>query len=632
MKQESKGIKFMNFNTVKRFGQLAILSVLLSPMSQAQDYKIEHLEPLSWWSNMQSNKLQIMVHGKNISDLTPIISDESIRIVEVKNSENKNYLFIDLLLSENLQAGNYAIDFYKAKTKVFTHQYTINQRNQKSAAQESYSAKDVIYLITPDRFANGDTANDSIATLKEKHDRTKKGGRHGGDIQGIIDQLAYLQEMGFTQIWTMPMVENDMADHSYHGYSSTDFYQIDPRFGSNALYRELSNKAQTHGIGVIKDVVLNHIGSNHWWMNDLPTSNWLNYQNSEFTGTQHRRESLHDPHATQKDKNLFSDGWFVPTMPDLNQKNPLVSTYLIQNTLWWIEYANLSGLRVDTYSYSDKDFLSAWTKRVTDEYPNINIVGEEWATNPAIVSYWQRGKKTHDNYQSYLPSVMDFPLQEAIVAGLTHQENWNTGFNELYQALANDFQYADPYNLVTFTDNHDMSRIYTQLNEDFALFKMAMGYLLTTRGIPQVYYGTEVLLANPDSTDHGIIRTDFPGGWTGDSSNAFKGLGLSKHQREAQSYIKSLLQWRKNAQAIHHGKLTHFAPKNGVYVYFRNYQDEKIMVVLNKNKQATNIDPNDYAELIQSSKHAKDVLTDKRFSLTKPISVSAQSANIWQLD
>ena len=622
----------MNFKIIKLFLQLAILSILLSPMSQAQYYKIEHLEPMSWWNNMQSNKLQLMVHGKNISDLTPKISDESIRIVEVKKIVNKNYLFIDLQLSDNLKAGSYAIDFYKAKTKVFTHQYAINQRNQKSAAQESYSAKDVIYLITPDRFSNGDTANDSIATLKEKHHRTKKGGRHGGDIQGIINQLAYLQEMGFTQIWTMPMVENDMENHSYHGYSATDFYQIDPRFGSNKLYRELSDKALDHSIGLIKDVVLNHIGSNHWWMNDLPMNNWLNYQNSEFTGTQHRRESLHDPHATQKDKNLFSDGWFVPTMPDLNQKNTFVSNYLIQNTLWWIEYANLSGLRVDTYSYSDKDFLSAWTKRITDEYPNINIVGEEWTTNPALVSYWQRGKKTHDNYQSHLPSLMDFPLQDAIVQSFTNDESWNTGLNQLYQSIANDFQYADPYNLVTFADNHDMSRIYTQLNEDFALFKMAMGYLLTTRGIPQVYYGTEVLLANPDSADHGIIRADFPGGWANDSRNAFTGTELTKNQREAQNYIKSLLQWRKSSKAIHHGKLTHFAPKDGVYVYFRTYEDEKIMVILNKNKQETIINPTQFAELIQSDKQAKNVLTGQMFSLEKTISVNEQSTTIWKID
>jgi neopullulanase len=622
----------MKYITLKRLGQLALFSMMLSPASHPQDYKIEHLEPMSWWNNMQSNKLQIMVHGKNISELTPKISHKSIHLEAVNKVANTNYLFIDLLLDDHLKPGSYAIDFYKEDTKVFTHQYVINQRNQQSAAHTSYSAKDVIYLITTDRFANGDITNDSVTSLKEPHDRSKKGGRHGGDIQGIINQLGYLQDMGLTQIWTMPMVENDMADHSYHGYSSTDFYQIDPRFGSNELYKKLSDKAQDHDIGLIKDVVLNHIGSNHWWMNDLPTNDWLNYQNSEFTGTQHRRESLHDPHSTSKDKNLFSDGWFVPTMPDLNQKNTLVSNYLIQNTLWWIEYANLSGLRVDTYSYSDKDFLTAWTKRITQEYPNINIVGEEWATNPAIVSYWQRGKKTHDNYQSYLPSLMDFPLQEAIVAGLKNKENWNTGLNELYQALANDFQYADPYNLVTFTDNHDMSRIYTQLGEDFALFKIAMGYLLTTRGIPQVYYGTEVLLANPDSTDHGIIRTDFPGGWAGDNINAFNGAGLSKNQREAQMYIKSLLQWRKNAKAIHHGKLAHFAPKDGVYVYFRTYEDEKIMVILNKNTQETIIDPTQYAELIQSAKQAKDVLTDTMFSLTKPISVKGQSANIWQIN
>ncbi|MDO6445357.1 glycoside hydrolase family 13 protein [Colwellia sp. 1_MG-2023] len=605
--------------------------MLLCPTIQAQAYKIEHLEPISWWNNMQSNSLQIMVHGKNISNLTPRIQHDSLRIDGIKKVENSNYLFIDLTLSENLKPGKYAIDFYQDNVKVLTHQYDILSRNKLSAAETSFTAKDVIYLITTDRFSNGDKSNDSVETLIEKADRSKKGGRHGGDIQGIINQLAYLQDMGFTQIWTMPMVENDMADHSYHGYSATDFYQIDPRFGSNELYQKLANQAQAHGIGLIKDVVLNHIGANHWWMKDLPTSDWLNYQNSDFTGTQHRRESLHDPHASQHDKTLFADGWFVPTMPDLNQRNELLSNYLIQNTLWWIEYANLSGLRVDTYSYSDKAFLSTWTKRITEEYPNINIVGEEWATNPAIVSYWQRGKKTHDGYQSYLPSVMDFPLQAAIVAGLTHQENWNTGLNELYQAIANDFQYADPYNLVTFTDNHDMSRIYTQLNEDLSLFKMAMGYLLTSRGIPQVYYGTEVLLANPTSTDHGIIRSDFPGGWQGDKHNAFQGLGLTNQQTEAQSYIRSLLNWRKNAKAIHHGKLTHFAPKNGVYVYFREYQNEKIMVVLNKNKQQVPLNPMDYNEVIQLNKQAINVLTGESLLLTNPVSIPSQSISIWQI-
>lgn len=622
----------MNYKTILSFNKWIFIPLMFVGNAYATDYKIDHLEPLSWWNNMQSNKLQLMVHGKNISELTPKISHADINILKINKVKSENYLFIDLQLGSNLKAGNYAIDFYKGNTKVLTHQYSINERNKDSSANTSYSAKDVIYLITTDRFANGDSKNDSNTLLKEKHDRSKKGGRHGGDIQGIIDQLDYLQGMGFTQIWTMPMVENDMADHSYHGYSSTDFYQIDPRFGSNKLYRDLSIKAKDYDIGIIKDVVLNHIGSNHWWMNDLPTNDWLNYQNNSFTGTQHRRESLHDPHATNKDKNIFSDGWFVPTMPDLNQKNTFVSNYLIQNTLWWIEYANLSGLRVDTYSYSDKDFLTAWTKRITTEFPNINIVGEEWATNPAIVSYWQRGKKTHDNYQSYLPSLMDFPLQEAIIAGLINKENWNTGLNQLYQALANDFQYADPYNLVTFTDNHDMSRIYTQLNEDFSLYKMAMAYLFTTRGIPQVFYGTEVLLANPDTTDHGIIRTDFPGGWANDKSNGFTGKGLSSKQLEAQAYIKSLLQWRKNAKAIHHGKLIHFAPKDGVYVYFRTYQDETIMVVMNKNEQSTSLNTKQYAELIQQKQTAKDVITGKEFSLAKPISISGKSVSIWHLN
>lgn len=624
-----------------KFTILSILSTFLlfvsclSPLVSAQTYKIEHLEPLSWWDKMQSNELQVMIHGKEIGDLTPKISHPDITLKKVHQVSSNNYLFLDVILSTSLKAGVYAIDFYKNQQKVLTYQYPILKRNKHSSADESYNASDAIYLITPDRFANGDSDNDDIKTLRERPDRSKKGGRHGGDIQGIIDHLDYLQSMGFTQLWLNPLDLNDQSDHSYHGYSSADFYQVDPRFGSNSLYQKLSIEAQHRGIGIIKDVVLNHIGNNHWWMNDLPTENWLNFQNKAFTGTQHKRESLHDPHATEQDKKLFSDGWFVPTMPDLNQRNEFVSKYLIQNTLWWIEYANLSGLRVDTYSYSDKDFLTRWTKRITDEYPNINIVGEEWTTNPALVSYWQRGKKTHDNYQSYLPSVMDFPLQEAIVNGLKNEESWNTGLNQLYQVIANDFQYADPYHLVTFNDNHDMSRIYTQLNEDLDLYKIAMGYLLTTRGIPQIFYGTEVLLASPDTTDHGIIRTDFPGGWPNDKTNAFTGEALSADQREAQSYLKKLLTWRKSAEAIHEGKLLHYAPKAGVYVYFRlldqeNHQ-ENVMVIINKNNHSTHLQLNDYAEGLQDANHSTDVLTDEKITLSASLIIKEKSIQILQL-
>ena len=611
---------------------MSLFIVIFSGSLQAKNYTIDHLEPLSWWNKMQSNKLQLMIHGQDISALTPKITHPDITIVNVNKVTNGNYLFLDLQLADTIKAGEYEIAFYRKNTKVLSHNYLINDRNKTSAAATSFNGKDVIYLLTPDRFANGDVSNDNNKVLKEQSNRTKKGGRHGGDIQGIINNLSYLKEMGFTQIWPNPMIENNQANYSYHGYSATDFYKIDARFGSNELFKTLSKQAQLQGLGLIKDVVLNHIGDQHWWLKDLPTNDWLNFQDKTYTGTHHKRESLHDPHATEKDKTLFSDGWFVPSMPDLNQRNKYLSTYLIQNTLWWIEYANLSGLRVDTYSYPDKDFLTDWTKRITDEYPNINIVGEEWTTNPAHVAYWQRGKKTHDNYVSYLPSVMDFPLQASLINGLKNKDSWSNGLIQLYQAIANDFQYADPYNLVTFADNHDMSRIYTQLDEDFALYKMAMSYLLTTRGIPQVFYGTEILMSNAGTEDHGVIRTDFPGGWLGDTSNAFTGKGLTAKQLTAQQYMKKLLNWRKTSKAIHQGKLTHFAPNNGIYVYFRTFETETVMIVMNKNKEDTLINTNDYQSLINDNIFATDVMTNESFSLNQPILLEKQSVKIWQLN
>jgi glycosidase len=621
----------MNKSALLFINILLLIVISIAGNLQAKEYDIDHLEPLSWWNKMQSNKLQLLIHGKDINELTPKIHHPDIRIMSVNKVVNSNYIFLDLQLADSLEAGDYEISFYLENTKVLSNSYQIKDRNKTSAAATSFSGKDVIYLLTPDRFANSDLGNDNVKRLTEQSDRTSKGGRHGGDIQGIIDNLGYIEEMGFTQIWPNPMIENNQSNYSYHGYSATDFYKIDERFGSNELYQTLSKSAQLHGLGLIKDVVLNHIGDKHWWLKDLPTNDWLNFQNKPYTGTHHKRESLHDPHATEIDKELFSDGWFVPSMPDLNQRNKYLSTYLIQNTLWWIEYANLSGVRVDTYSYPDKDFLTDWTKRITDEYPNINIVGEEWTTNPAHVAYWQRGKKTHDNYVSYLPSVMDFPLQASLINGLKNEDTWSSGLIQLYQAIANDFQYADPYNLVTFADNHDMSRIYTQLDEDFELYKMAMSYLLTTRGIPQVFYGTEILMSNLGTDDHGVIRTDFPGGWSGDKSNAFTGKGLTSEQLSAQKFIKKLLNWRKTSKAIHQGTLIHFAPKEGVYVYFRNFEDETIMVVMNKNKEDFMLNPKYYDSMIKDNNLATDVISQKSFSLNKPISIEKQSVKIWHL-
>lgn len=592
--------------------------------------KIEHLEPAFWWVGMKHDQVQIMVHGQDLGKTQPYIDFAGVKIESVEHTDNPNYLFINLRIDSDAKAGVFDIQFKSQGSTVLVYPYELKARRADSAQRQGFSAKDVIYLITPDRFANGNPNNDAVASLKEQPNRKYKGGRHGGDIQGVIDNLGYIKDMGFTQIWPMPLVQNDMQQYSYHGYSATDFYQIDGRFGSNELYLTLSEEAGKRGIGIIQDVVLNHIGSEHWWMRDKPSSDWINHQ-GVFVATSHMREVLHDPHGTQEDKIEFNDGWFVPTMPDLNQRQPLLAKYLIQNAIWWIEYANLSGLRVDTYSYSDMDFLSQWTQRIMAEYPNLNIVGEEWSVSPAIVAFWQKDSPRYSDYQSWLPSVMDFPLQVKLVNALKLKESWATGLRELYEAVASDFLYGDPYNLVVFADNHDMSRIYSQLDEDTDLMKMAMSYILTTRGIPQIFYGTEILMANRGTDDHGIIRTDFPGGWPQDKVNAFTGKGLTKAQKDMQAFMRKLLNWRKSSQAITNGKMTHFSPQDGIYVYFRHTDEQKVMVILNKNASAKDLDLSRFTPLLGDYTAGIDVISDTEISLNKNINVSAKHAYILQL-
>ncbi|WJG07887.1 glycoside hydrolase family 13 protein [Aliiglaciecola sp. LCG003] len=607
---------------------LALLVLSYCQVSQA--ITIQHLEPAFWWTGMSDSSLQLMVHGDNIAETTPQISYPGVQITSMEKTDNANYLFINLQLSKSVQAGNFDIVFNQQKSEVARFDYELKPRKQNSAKRLGFSAKDVIYLITPDRFSNGDPDNDTVVGLKEGVNREQKGGRHGGDLQGIINHLDYIEEMGFSQIWTMPIMQNDMHGYSYHGYSTTDYYQVDPRLGSNQLYLSLSEQAASRGIGLIQDVILNHIGSEHWWMKDLPSKDWIN-NNAKFTPTTHMREVLHDPHAAEADKRGFNDGWFVPTMPDLNQRNPLVAKYLIQNAIWWIEYAQLSGLRVDTYSYSDMAFLSQWTQRIMQEYPNLNIVGEEWSVNPAIVAFWQHGSKRHSDYQSWLPSVMDFPTQQKLINGLTHEEKWGSGLIELYESLTNDYLYGDPYNLLVFADNHDMSRIFTQLDEDEQLYYMAISYLLTTRGIPQIFYGTEILMSHSGSEDHGVIRSDFPGGWPQDEANAFSGVGLTTKQQRAQTYLKKLLNWRKTNPAVTQGKLTHYAPQNGLYVYFRHFKDSKVMVILNKNPEVTELKLARFTEMLQHHQWAKNIMTDLKLPLKQSLNVPAKSASVLEL-
>ena len=617
---------------IRYFLSLVILSILpFIGLTQ----KIEHMEPPFWWAGMVNPELQLMAYGQNIGELRVSIEDyEGVKLKTVTTLENPNYLVIDLVLSPDVKPGSFDINFNDGKKTITTYEYTLNQRREGSAMRQGFNTSDVMYLITPDRFANGNPDNDEIAGMKEKPNRKFKGGRHGGDIKGILDNLDYIKEMGFTAIWVNPVLENDMPQYSYHGYSTTDFYKVDSRFGSNEEYQELSKKASEMGIKMIMDMIVNHNGSEHWWMKDLPMSDWVNFQDEflkdEYKITSHSKATIQDPYVSEKDLKDFVEGWFVTTMPDLNQNNPYMAKYLIQNAIWWVEYADLAGIRMDTYPYPGKEYMSEWTCALMAEYPNFNIVGEEWHLNPAIVAHWQKGKENPNGHTSCLPSLMDFPLQFSVTEGLNEKETSFSGLVKTYEMLANDFLYADPMNLVVFPDNHDMMRFYSQVNEDVDLFKLGITYFLTVRGIPQIYYGTEILMASDG--DHGIVRSDFPGGWAGDKVNGFTGEGLTNEQKEAQLFFKILLNWRKGNEVVHNGKLMHFRPQDGVYVIFRYNENGKVMVILNKSNKEVELDTARFGEVLGDASKGREILTGKAVSLSGSFKVPGMTPMVIEVE
>lgn len=605
---------------IRKFLPMFFLVIFLmhQPLFTQTPNNLLRVEPPFWWVGMKHAHLQLQIHGENISELAPSISYPGVTLGKIEKVENPNYLFLDLHFSKDVKPGVFPIELHRENELVLSYDYQLKERKPHSAKRRGFSNKDIIYLITPDRFANGDPGNDTIPGMRENLDRSNKAGRHGGDIQGIIDHLHYIADMGFTAIWLNPVLENNMAKYSYHGYSTTDFYKVDPHFGTNQDYQRLSREARKRNILLIKDMIANHCGLNHWWTNDLPTSDWYNFQHLEKKPySTHFRTTLADPYAADIDQISHSNGWFDTVTPDLNQRNPLLANYIIQNSIWWIEFADLGGIRQDTYSYADADFMREWSRRVMQEYPNFNIVGEEWTKNPAIVSRWQVGKKNANGYVSHLPSLMDFPLHEALIRALKKKAApYSNSFTELYEMLANDFLYSNPYNLVMFVDNHDTPRFINHLNERDDFFRMGLIYLFTTRGIPQIYYGTEIMLGNPEnSRDHAVIRTDMPGGWAGDSVNAFSGAGLSKTQEESKAFLKKLVHLRKNTTALQTGGLKHFAPMNETYLMIRYDDESRIVTIFNKNPQETAVSLERFAEVLVGATSARDVLTDRIYDL-----------------
>jgi glycosidase len=607
---------------------------VLSATAFAGGYNIKHLEPLNWWVGMEHPELQLLVNGDNISALTPELNYPGVTLVSVEKTDNKNYLFLNLRIAESTKAGSFVIAFKDGDKVAVKANYRLDARTKNSAARKGFDASDAIYLLMPDRFANGTKTNDSTADQFEKVNRSISGGRHGGDLKGMQDHLDYIANMGFTMVWPTPLVENNMEHYSYHGYSATNHYKVDSRFGTNEDFKQYVAAANKKGVGVIQDIVLNHIGSNHWWMTDLPAKDWINFPitaSEKYVGTTHRRSTIHDAYATPDDTKLFTDGWFVQTMPDLNQRNPLLAKYLIQNSVWWIEYANLSGIREDTYSYSDKNFLTAWGKYLLEEYPQFNMVGEEWTSNQAIVASWQKGKRNDDGYVSYLPSLMDFPVHEIMRTALTEPEAWATGLIKLYETIANDFIYADPMHMVVFPENHDTSRIYSALDSNVDLFKNAMVLSATTRGIPQFFYGSEVLAESPKERDDGLVRSDMPGGWASDKVNAFTGKGLSAKQADALQFVKTLLKWRKTSDAVKTGKLMHFVPEKSTYVYVRYTDKSRALVIINKNAKDTELDLARYQIALNGKTSGKNILTNSLIDLTKPLQLNAMTPVVIEL-
>ncbi|MEO2266111.1 glycoside hydrolase family 13 protein [Pseudoalteromonas sp. YIC-656] len=584
------------------------------------------IAPMHWWVGMKNPELQLMVHehqvGKAKWHLQPY---HGVELKQQYSLDNPNYVFLNLTLGADTQPGK--LTFISNANHSFD--FELKARKKDSAQRRGFDSNDVVYLINPDRFANGDTGNDNHPQMQEQSDRNARDGRRGGDIQGIIDRLDYLQSMGFTQLWLTPARENNMSQGSYHGYAMTDLYRIDPRMGGNEQYLQLVNDAKEHGLGVIMDMVPNHIGANHPWMQDKPSKDWIN-NGGEFVSNNHRRQTVMDPHASEYDRYHFNDAWFVPAMPDLNQRVPELSTYLIQNSIWWVEEAGLSGIRIDTNSYSDKTFMARWSHAVMAEYPNFNMVGEEWTENAGIVAYWQQGKLNQDGFKSGIKSMMDFPLQGALVRALNEPAGWHTGWVRVYQSLGNDFMYANPHSLLVFADNHDMSRVHSQLGQTVWKTKLAMAFILTTRGIPQVYYGTEILLDNTPSNEHGDIRIEFPGGFVGHTQDALTGAGLQPQQLQMQDYMRTLLQLRKQHSALRTGTLTHFAPDQDLYIYHRADQSERILVILNKGP-ARSLDLAPYKEVLNGAKVAKELLTNQSMSLSNTLNVPAEQALILQL-
>ncbi|MVZ66261.1 alpha-amylase [Sphingobacterium sp. DK4209] len=606
---------------------IAIIFICFHLVSFAQ---VNRIEPLNWWVGMNNPNVQLLIYGDNISKKTVEIDYTGVELINQHKVENPNYLFLDLKILPTAKAGNISLLFKEQGKKTFVKKYELKSRDESKRALQGVNASDFVYLIMPDRFANGDPSNDRVKGMADQSlNRDSMYYRHGGDLQGIINNLDYLQELGVTALWLNPVLTNDQPLTSYHGYANTESYHVDPRFGGNEAYRKLIDACHKRGIKMIQDLVHNHFGTEHYTIKDMPMKDWVHQWNT-FTKTNYREQVHMDPYAAKSDKDIMLNGWFDRHMPDMNQDNPYVKNYITQSHIWWIEEMGIDGFRLDTYAYNDLAFMSEWGKAIDAEYPKMTYFGETWVHGIPNQAYFTKSNRINQGIDTKLQGVTDFQAYWAINEALNGKFGWMDGVVRLYNTFASDFMYEDPYQNVVFLDNHDLSRYLSVVGEDFNKYKSGIAWLLTTRGIPQLYYGTEILMKNFASPD-GLVREDFPGGWSKDKANKFNRAGRSEKENEAFDYVKTLANYRKNNPVLQDGKMLQYIPEDGIYVYFRYDDHKRIMIVMNSKQEAINLQTKRFQEGIAGRQQAINIVTGAQINSLEELAIPAVSTQVFEL-
>ena len=632
-----------------------ILTALLlgTTLTMNAAVKIDRIEPTDWYVGLKDASLQLMVYGEGIKTADVTTDYPGVRIDSLVRLDSPNYLLVYMNL-KGAQPGTMTLLFQQGKQKKKVN-YTLKAREKKGYEREGFSNADVLYMLMPDRFASGRSDNDQVKGMRTyKNDRTQPSLRHGGDLEGIRQHLDYFKELGVTALWFTPVLENDSPDHgtqsTYHGYATTNYYRVDPRFGSNEEYRQLCDEAHEKGLKIVMDMIFNHSGFEHPWVADMPTKDWFNTPewllpenqaqsvalktmdgdakvNDKYLQTSYKLTPVVDPYASKIDMHETVDGWFVPTMPDLNQRNPHVIKYLIQNSIWWIETVGIDGIRMDTYPYADAKAMAHWMKVIGEEYPNFNTVGETWVTEPAYTAAWQKDSKIAKE-NSYLPTVMDFAFYDRINQAKNEEtDDWWKGFNRIYNNFVYDYLYQKPSNVMAFLENHDTDRFLGEGKDTVAL-KQALALLLTVNRTPQLYYGTEVLMNGTKNVTDGNVRKDFPGGFPGDTKNCFTREGRTQAENAMFDWLSRLLHWRQGNDVIIKGKQTQFIPYKGIYVIARQYNGKTVLTILNGNHKQAEMQLDRYAEVIGNATAARDVITGRTVKLDKKLSLKSRQALI----